>query len=239
MTNDAEELIEFMPRSELVFLGPYDVESHSSLHMENRTSQNLAFKFKLTIPNAYYVSPVRGVIGPKGEANVSIVLRPTTEAVLEQTGHLQKFLVQIAKLKQPTNKTLNLVEFFQQLSSNDIFVKKIPARFVLSRNPLATFDPPIQPNSLALHLNYHIGVANETTETSPAYINPKTIKTAVTYNRNVSQQQQQQTQTTAPSPVVCSFFQCKYALMFTSLAVIFVAFLLTIYLKSVSVSDTQ
>jgi hypothetical protein len=85
--------LELIPNGDLVFKGPFNVVSTTTLKLSNSGNERLAYKIKTTAPKRYCVKPNSGFLEPHNTANIQVMLQPHTAGQQDdRTKH--KFMVQ-------------------------------------------------------------------------------------------------------------------------------------------------
>ena len=62
--------LELIPNNDLVFKGPFNAVSTTTLKLNNSGSERLAYKIKTTAPKRYCVKPNSGFLEPRANANI-------------------------------------------------------------------------------------------------------------------------------------------------------------------------
>jgi hypothetical protein len=62
--------LELIPNSDLIFKGPFNVVSTTTLKLANSGNERLAYKIKTTAPKRYCVKPNSGFLDPQATANI-------------------------------------------------------------------------------------------------------------------------------------------------------------------------
>lgn len=84
------KLLKVDPEEVLTFTQTPTITTPSrTLRLINVSSENVAFKVKTTAPRAYLVRPSSGMLKPKGEQEIQIILQPH-----QSEAHTHRFLVQ-------------------------------------------------------------------------------------------------------------------------------------------------
>lgn len=86
-----EQALILVPPNELHFKGPFNEVTTSHLKLKNPTERQIAFKVKTTAPKTYCVRPNGGIIQPKQEVSVAVMLQPFAE---NDDRSKDKFMVQ-------------------------------------------------------------------------------------------------------------------------------------------------
>lgn len=87
-----EQVIILEPSGELRFRGPFTDVVTATLKLTNPTEKKICFKVKTTAPKRYCVRPNSGVVDPKGDVEVAVMLQPFEYDPSEKNKH--KFMVQ-------------------------------------------------------------------------------------------------------------------------------------------------
>jgi flagellar biosynthesis GTPase FlhF len=103
--------LELIPNSDLIFKGPFNVVSTTTLKLANSGNERLAYKIKTTAPKRYCVKPNSGFLDPQATANIQVMLQPQAAGQPDdRTKH--KFMVQWVAV--PTNYTEDVDNFWKQ-----------------------------------------------------------------------------------------------------------------------------
>ena len=62
--------LELIPNGDLIFKGPFNVVSNTTLKLSNSGNERLAYKIKTTAPKRYCVKPNSGFLDPRALANI-------------------------------------------------------------------------------------------------------------------------------------------------------------------------
>ena len=62
--------LDLIPSGDLVFKGPFNAISTTTLKLSNSGTERLAYKIKTTAPKRYCVKPNCGFLEPNGNANI-------------------------------------------------------------------------------------------------------------------------------------------------------------------------
>jgi hypothetical protein len=62
--------LELIPNGDLIFKGPFNVVSITTLKLSNSGNERLAYKIKTTAPKRYCVKPNSGFLDAHGTANI-------------------------------------------------------------------------------------------------------------------------------------------------------------------------
>ncbi|XP_013407433.1 vesicle-associated membrane protein/synaptobrevin-binding protein isoform X2 [Lingula anatina] len=87
-----EQVLQLDPATELRFKGPFTDVVTSDLNLQNPSDRKVCFKVKTTAPKRYCVRPNSGIIDPKSEVKVAVMLQPFDYDPSEKNKH--KFMVQ-------------------------------------------------------------------------------------------------------------------------------------------------
>lgn len=68
--------LELIPNGDLVFKGPFNVVSMTTLKLSNSGTERFAYKIKTTAPKRYCVKPNSGFLEPNNTANIQVMLQP-------------------------------------------------------------------------------------------------------------------------------------------------------------------
>jgi vesicle-associated membrane protein-associated protein A len=106
--------LELIPNGDLVFKGPFNVVSTTTLKLSNSGNERLAYKIKTTAPKRYCVKPNSGFLESHSTANIQVMLQPQTAGQQDdRTKH--KFMVQWAAV--PNSYTDDVENFWKQDST--------------------------------------------------------------------------------------------------------------------------
>ncbi|XP_071824339.1 vesicle-associated membrane protein-associated protein A-like [Apostichopus japonicus] len=86
------QLLEIIPPTELHFKGPFTQVVSSELTLNNPSDKHVCFKIKTTAPKRYCVRPNSGILPPKSNIAVQVMLQPFDYDPNEKNKH--KFMVQ-------------------------------------------------------------------------------------------------------------------------------------------------
>ncbi|CAF2404158.1 unnamed protein product [Rotaria sp. Silwood2] len=103
--------LELIPNSDLIFKGPFNVVSITTLKLSNSGNERLAYKIKTTAPKRYCVKPNSGFLDAHASTNIQVMLQPQTAGQPDdRTKH--KFMVQWVAV--PSNYTEDVDNFWKQ-----------------------------------------------------------------------------------------------------------------------------
>jgi vesicle-associated membrane protein-associated protein A len=103
--------LELIPNGDLVFKGPFNVVSTTTLKLSNSGNDRLAYKIKTTAPKRYCVKPNSGFLESHNTANIQVMLQPqTTGQQDDRTKH--KFMVQWVAV--PSSYSDDVENFWKQ-----------------------------------------------------------------------------------------------------------------------------
>ncbi|KAI1299963.1 Vesicle-associated membrane protein/synaptobrevin-binding protein [Halotydeus destructor] len=89
----SDQVLQLDPKAELRFKGPFTEVVTSYLKLTNPSERRVCFKVKTTAPKRYCVRPNNGLVEPKGQAQIAVMLQPfDVENQAEKNKH--KFMVQ-------------------------------------------------------------------------------------------------------------------------------------------------
>jgi len=119
--------LELIPNGDLVFKGPFNVVSTTTLKLSNSANERLAYKIKTTAPKRYCVKPNSGFLEPHATANIQVMLQPHTAGQQDdRTKH--KFMVQWVGV--PASYTDDVEAFWKQdLSKSSVHDSKLKCVF--------------------------------------------------------------------------------------------------------------
>ncbi|CAF4196399.1 unnamed protein product, partial [Rotaria sp. Silwood2] len=120
--------LQLIPNGDLIFKGPFNVVSTTTLKLSNSGNERLAYKIKTTAPKRYCVKPNSGFLEPHGTANIQVMLQPHTSGQ-EDDRSKHKFMVQWVDVP-PNNYTEDVENFWKQdLSKNNVHDSKLKCVF--------------------------------------------------------------------------------------------------------------
>jgi len=103
--------LELIPNGDLIFKGPFNVVSTTTLKLSNSANERLAYKIKTTAPKRYCVKPNSGFLDPHATANIQVMLQPQAAGQPDdRTKH--KFMVQWVAV--PNTYTEDVDNFWKQ-----------------------------------------------------------------------------------------------------------------------------
>lgn len=178
MSDKKAQVLVLDPPVDLVFKGPFNEVVTSTLVLRNPTNDSVIFKVKTTAPKQYCVRPNSGLLGPKEEATISVMLQPFEQNSAEKSKH--KFMVQtmIAPKKFQLD---NLDTVWREASKNVLMDSKLRCVFLDSSGNLQ--DPTTSASSLSPNEGAPSNTAVEETYKSSvmptAAANPTTPKQEV------------------------------------------------------------
>jgi len=119
--------LELIPNGDLVFKGPFNVVSTTTLKLSNSGNERLAYKIKTTAPKRYCVKPNSGFLEPHATTNIQVMLQPHTAGQQDdRTKH--KFMVQWVGV--PTTYTDDVENFWKQdLTKSNVHDSKLKCVF--------------------------------------------------------------------------------------------------------------
>lgn len=89
--------LELIPNGDLIFKGPFNVVSTTTLKLSNSGNERLAYKIKTTAPKRYCVKPNSGFLDRRDTTSIQVMLQPQTPGAQDdRTKH--KFMVQWATI---------------------------------------------------------------------------------------------------------------------------------------------
>jgi len=106
--------LELIPNGDLVFKGPFNAVSTTTLKLANSGNDRLAYKIKTTAPKRYCVKPNSGFLEPHANANVQVMLQPHTSGQPDDRAK-HKFMVQWASV--PNSYSEDVDNFWKQDTS--------------------------------------------------------------------------------------------------------------------------
>lgn len=103
--------LELIPNNDLVFKGPFNAVSTTTLKLNNSGNERLAYKIKTTAPKRYCVKPNSGFLEAHANASIQVMLQPQTPGQPDdRTKH--KFMVQWVAV--PSTFTEDVDTFWKQ-----------------------------------------------------------------------------------------------------------------------------
>jgi vesicle-associated membrane protein-associated protein A len=103
--------LELIPNGDLIFKGPFNVVSTTTLKLANSGNERLAYKIKTTAPKRYCVKPNSGFLESHANANIQVMLQPQAAGQPDdRTKH--KFMVQWVAV--PNTYTDDVDNFWKQ-----------------------------------------------------------------------------------------------------------------------------
>ncbi|CAF1076155.1 unnamed protein product [Rotaria sp. Silwood1] len=119
--------LQLIPNGDLIFKGPFNVVSTTTLKLSNSGNERLAYKIKTTAPKRYCVKPNSGFLEPHGTANIQVMLQPQTSGQ-EDDRSKHKFMVQWVDV--PNTYSDDVENFWKQdLSKNNVHDAKLKCVF--------------------------------------------------------------------------------------------------------------
>jgi len=103
--------LELIPNGDLIFKGPFNVVSITTLKLSNSGNERLAYKIKTTAPKRYCVKPNSGFLDPHGTANIQVMLQPQATGQQDDRNK-HKFMVQWVGV--PNNYSDDVDNFWKQ-----------------------------------------------------------------------------------------------------------------------------
>lgn len=85
--------LELIPNGDLVFKGPFNAVSTTTLKLQNSGAERLAYKIKTTAPKRYCVKPNSGFLDSRGTAGIQVMLQPQAAGQPDDRSK-HKFMVQ-------------------------------------------------------------------------------------------------------------------------------------------------
>ncbi|KAI6227469.1 Major sperm protein [Aphelenchoides fujianensis] len=121
------QVLNLNPSNELSFEGPFTEVVTTQLTLGNPTEDVVYFKVKTTAPRYYCVRPNSGIIGPRGNAKISVMLQPVDQpSTLEKDRTRHKFMIQSAIAS--TDDT-PVDEFWKTVNPSDVMDSKLKVVF--------------------------------------------------------------------------------------------------------------
>jgi hypothetical protein len=121
-----EQVLALDPPSELRFRGPFTDVVTSYLKLTNPTDKRVCFKVKTTAPKRYCVRPNSGIVEPKDNVSVAVMLQPFTYDPNEKNKH--KFMVQT--MFAPDGE-VNLETLWKDVNPDGLMDSKLKCMFEL------------------------------------------------------------------------------------------------------------
>ncbi|RWS08142.1 VAMP-associated protein involved in inositol metabolism-like protein [Dinothrombium tinctorium] len=123
----AEQILILEPKHELHFKGPYNEVVTSYLKLTNPSTKRVCFKVKTTAPKRYCVRPNNGIIEPKGNTTIAVMLQPfDIENQSDKNKH--KFMVQTVFAPEGD---VNQETLWKEVPSENIMDSKLKCVFDL------------------------------------------------------------------------------------------------------------
>lgn len=111
MKENTTMALDLSPDGDLIFKGPFNVVSTTTLKLNNSGSERLAYKIKTTAPKRYCVKPNSGFLEPKTSAGIQVMLQPQTLGQPDDRNK-HKFMVQWVAV--PSSYTEDVDAFWKQ-----------------------------------------------------------------------------------------------------------------------------
>ncbi|CAF3350653.1 unnamed protein product [Rotaria socialis] len=129
--------LQLIPNGDLVFKGPFNTVSMTSLKLQNSGNERLAYKIKTTAPKRYCVKPNSGFLESHGSASIQVMLQPQAAGQDDdRTKH--KFMVQWADV--PSTYSEDVENFWKQdLSKCNVHDSKL--KCIFAEEPAAAVVP--------------------------------------------------------------------------------------------------
>jgi len=124
------QILQLQPQQEIVLQGPFDHYVEAQLKLTNPLlDKDVYYKVKTTAPKFYCVRPNSGVIKPKEQTTVKIVLQPTdlNDLVHEKSRH--KFMIQ-SYIPQTEEKDIPMEQFWKEIDTGKIMDTKLRVTFL-------------------------------------------------------------------------------------------------------------
>ncbi|CAF0997923.1 unnamed protein product [Adineta steineri] len=103
--------LELIPNGDLIFKGPFNVVSITTLKLSNSGNERLAYKIKTTAPKRYCVKPNSGFLDAHATANIQVMLQPQAPGQPDDRSK-HKFMVQWVAV--PASYTDDVDNFWKQ-----------------------------------------------------------------------------------------------------------------------------
>ncbi|XP_052816077.1 vesicle-associated membrane protein/synaptobrevin-binding protein-like isoform X2 [Mya arenaria] len=116
-----EQVLKIEPSIELSFKGPFTEVVTADLRLTNPSDKRVCFKVKTTAPKRYCVRPNSGVIEPKQDITVAVMLQPFEYDPNEKNKH--KFMVQT--MFAPDGKIENQEQLWKEVSPDKLMDSKL------------------------------------------------------------------------------------------------------------------
>ncbi|CAF1234586.1 unnamed protein product [Rotaria magnacalcarata] len=129
--------LQLIPNGDLVFKGPFNTVSTTSLKLQNSGNERLAYKIKTTAPKRYCVKPNSGFLESHGSASIQVMLQPQASGQDDdRTKH--KFMVQWVDV--PSTYSEDVENFWKQdLSKFNVHDSKL--KCIFAEEPAAAVVP--------------------------------------------------------------------------------------------------
>lgn len=119
--------LELIPNGDLIFKGPFNVVSNTTLKVSNSGTERLAYKIKTTAPKRYCVKPNSGFLDPRGLASIQVMLQPQAAGQQDDRSK-HKFMVQWAAV--PNTYSDDVENFWKQdLTKSNVQDSKLKCIF--------------------------------------------------------------------------------------------------------------
>jgi len=135
------QVLQLQP-TEIVLKGPFDGFVEAMLNLTNPLfDKDVYYKVKTTAPKFYCVRPNSGVIKPRDQTSVKIILQPTDFNELLQEKSRHKFMIQSYIPQAEDEKQIPMEQFWKGIDSSKIMDTKLRVTFLAENgDPLETAD---------------------------------------------------------------------------------------------------
>lgn len=136
-----EQALILEPTTELRFKGPFTDVVTAELKLTNPTEKRICFKVKTTAPKRYCVRPNSGILEPKGNVAVAVMLQPFEYDPSEKNKH--KFMVQ--SMYAPEGRIESQDQLWKDAPPESLMDTKLKCVFDM---PESTPQPPSYQDSI-------------------------------------------------------------------------------------------
>lgn len=144
MDSVKSQLLDIEPKKALYFEGPFTDTVVSYIHLTNTQDHAVCFKVKTTVPKRYCVRPSGGVLQPKENLKVAVMLQPFSYDPLEKSKH--KFMIQSMRMPDGDNPVLEQVwkeaDPAKIMDSKLVCVLRMPGELVIEPSHELVFEGP-------------------------------------------------------------------------------------------------
>jgi len=136
-----DQVLQLQP-TEIVLKGPFDDLVEAQLNLSNPLlDEDVYYKVKTTASKFYCVRPSSGVIKPRDQTTIKIILQPTDFNELLQEKSRHKFLIQSYIAQTEDEKQKPVERFWKEIDTSKIMDTKLRVTFLAENGePLETAD---------------------------------------------------------------------------------------------------